>query len=146
MTRSRLIRLTSNDSMFKMKSLSLYVRVLILFIRFVKYLCTLSMASISFNKNGDHIPEQYSNNGLMYILYAMVNRLSFSDTKPLNSTPSLWYALFVIIFICSSNRRQLSTSTPKSHMWLTDSKMILFKEYSESGFFSPSVNFYTLKN
>ena len=50
------------------------------------------MASISFNKNGDHISEQYSNNGLMYamvILYAMVNRLSFLDTKPLNNTPSL---------------------------------------------------------
>ena len=122
---------------FKMKSLSLYVRVLIMFIRLVKHLCTLSMASISFNKNGDHISEQYSNNGLMYTLYAMVNKLSFLETKPMNSTPSLWYALFVIIFICLSNRKQSSTSTPKSRRWFTDSKMTLFKEYSKSEFFFP---------
>ena len=76
---------------------------LILFIHLVKYLWTLFMASIFFNKNGDHISEQYSNNGLMYILYAMVNRLSSLDTKPLNSTPSLWYALFVIILWSSSS-------------------------------------------
>ena len=78
MTRSRLIRLTSNDSMFKMKSLSLYVKVLILLIRLVKYLLTLSVVSISFNKNGDHISEQYSNNGLMYTLHALQVRPQLS--------------------------------------------------------------------
>ena len=83
-------------------------------ILFVALRWTFSIEILSFFKYGDQITEAYSKWGLTKVLYKVLNISISMYVWVLNIIPSVLFALFTDVWMCTPNFKSLSKVTPKS--------------------------------